>query len=98
MRSTQIVPTLSGDTISRNFNSVPKFVKIDVEGAELLVLSGLTELLKLHKPKVYIEVSSNTKSEVASIMQELGYSAVDSDFNDRLSGDFLFVPGAEISA
>lgn len=98
VRYTQIVPTLSGDSISQNFRSVPKFVKIDVEGAELFVLRGLAGVLKKHKPKIYIEVSSDTKTEVASILQDLGYSAMGLDFSDRLSGDFLFVPRTEISA
>lgn len=98
VRITQTVPTLSGDTFSHNFNSVPNFVKIDVEGAELFVLRGLARVLKQHKPKVYIEVSSKSKPEVASILQDLGYSAVDLDFSHRLSGDFLFVPKTEISA
>lgn len=92
VRNTQIVPTLSCDTVSRNFNSVPQFIKIDVEGAELLVLRGLTDLLKLHKPIIYVEVSTDTKFEIASTLQDFGYSAVDSDFSYRLSGNFLFVP------
>jgi len=36
------------------FNKFPRCIKIDVEGAELLVLRGMTELLKLEKAKAPI--------------------------------------------
>lgn len=34
----------------------PDFVKIDVEGLEYEVLKGMAETIRLHKPKLYIEI------------------------------------------
>jgi hypothetical protein len=48
----------------------PSFVKIDVEGAELHVLQGMTELLK-SVPYVMIEVNEN------SICSKFGYSYIE---------------------
>jgi FkbM family methyltransferase len=38
---------------------VPQFIKIDVEGAELLVLSGAERLLRRHRPTVVLSTHSD---------------------------------------
>ena len=43
------------DSIVRLFSLNPKFIKIDVEGAELDVLQGMKETLKIYKPKIMLE-------------------------------------------
>lgn len=41
-----------------DFNWAPNFLKIDVEGAELLVLKGGERTIRRHKPKILIEYTS----------------------------------------
>jgi len=43
------------DSIVNSFSLNPKFIKIDVEGAELDVLQGMKETLKRYKPKIMLE-------------------------------------------
>jgi FkbM family methyltransferase len=51
----------------------PSFIKIDVEGAELDVLSGLRETLSRSHPVLLIERSERF-DRVASILSKVGYS------------------------
>ena len=50
----------------------PTLVKIDVEGSEADVLSGLRETLVQHRPVVVCELH-DTNAEVADALDELGY-------------------------
>lgn len=50
------VPLFSFDALQMNEIKPISLIKIDVEGAELEVLSGLQKTLALHKPKVICEV------------------------------------------
>lgn len=53
----------------------PRVVKIDVEGAELMVLQGAAHLLKTVGPELFIEVHSPTIArDCARLLIELGYS------------------------
>lgn len=59
----------------------PSVVKIDVEGAELLVLRGMTGTLSLHKPIVVFEVDDANQqsmqskwSSCVSLLQAYGYT------------------------
>ena len=55
--NTQVVTTLTIDSyISNPGIRIPDIIKIDVEGAELLVLKGGKEFFKRHKPIIFIEV------------------------------------------
>lgn len=51
----------------------PSFVKIDVEGAELAVLSGLEETLERSRPALMIE-RSDCFPQVASRLREMSYA------------------------
>ena len=50
----------------------PSFVKIDVEGAEHLVLGGMTKTLARHRPVVMLEVSES-KEQATAILRDHGY-------------------------
>jgi len=73
VRQTVLVPTLTLDHLLNSFNA-PHFMKIDVEGAEVLVLEGAKKLLSEFAPTIYIEVNQETGPVVASILEENGYS------------------------
>ena len=56
----------------------PDFVKIDVEGAEVLVLHGATRLLA-SKPIIYIEVFADHAKECRAILTNAGYDIVEGE-------------------
>jgi FkbM family methyltransferase len=76
IREKVTVPTLTLDTLLEFF-SWPNFVKIDVEGAESMVLKGARRLLSEIRPTIYIEVGSETKDEVTAILKNNGYLLYD---------------------
>ncbi len=94
VREKQYVPTLTLDTLLNTFPP-PDFVKIDVEGAELLVLQGADNLISKVRPKFYIEVGSNVSSEILNIFQSAGYGAYDpygNKLTDSCAPNTLFIP------
>ena len=48
------------------------FIKIDVEGMDIDVLKGATNVMKAHKPCIFIEHSDNRKSILNEIIDYLG--------------------------
>ncbi len=54
--SVATVPVRTLDRLVLELNAFPNVIKIDVEGAEVLVLQGAQNLLKQHKPMLLIEV------------------------------------------
>jgi len=52
----------------------PSFIKIDVEGSEGMVISGMKELISREKPIIYIECSNRGRETVWNILKELNYS------------------------
>lgn len=74
VREEVMVPTLDLDTIASEF-SPPDFVKIDVEGAELMVVSGGKELFETVDPLVYIEVGKEVYSDIFQYFSEKEYLA-----------------------
>lgn len=50
------------------------FVKIDVEGFEVGVIKGMTELLRRDHPILWIEIFDNNKEEMTELLNECGYS------------------------
>jgi FkbM family methyltransferase len=58
--------TVTLDKLSERLNIVPDFIKIDVEGAERLVLQGASKLCLLNEIKVFVEMHSNQELTMAS--------------------------------
>ncbi len=54
----------------------PDFLKIDIEGAELMALNGMAECLATHRPKLMVEVT-NQQDAVMRLMAAAGYKAFD---------------------
>lgn len=52
------VETITIDSFCQKFSIIPDFIKIDIEGAELLALQGMVSTLK-HKPLMMIEITEN---------------------------------------
>ena len=90
----QTVPTLTLDAMLQTLPP-PTFIKVDVEGAELLVLSGARDVLA-HKPKVFGEISLERRPEVHALMRGHGYTAFDihgQPADMEKTSDTIFVAG-----
>lgn len=72
------------DMIDRGELPVPKYIKVDVEGAETRVLRGAERLLSRHHPRLLVATHSpELFSECSEVLREYGYD-VDSLFNKEL--------------
>lgn len=52
----------------------PTVIKIDVEGAESLVLRGMPELMRRHKPILIIEIHAEQDQPVRELLDAAGYT------------------------
>lgn len=75
-RYTQFVPTTTLDAMLTAFPP-PTLIKIDVEGAERLVLEGGRRLLEVHRPRLYIEVGHSQSMAVSTVLRSLDYDLFD---------------------
>jgi FkbM family methyltransferase len=58
---------------------VPDIIKIDVEGAELEVLSNQVRMLKEVRPVIVCEVGRNTADEITKLLTSASYCLFDSE-------------------
>lgn len=89
------------DLVEAGTISEPKFVKIDVEGAEGQVLQGMRPTVAKAAPVLFIESSDAGRETVWYLLSELGYrcqSAVTRKwvhvFEEYRHADFLWLPPA----
>ena len=82
-REIVMVPTLPLDDLLDQL-AAPTFVKIDVEGAELLVLRGASRLLSEIRPRIYVEVDQRLAGEVMALLVTANYAAFDPRTGERL--------------
>jgi FkbM family methyltransferase len=75
VRFSEVVPTATLDSLTTQF-PLPDVLKIDVEGAEALVLRGAARMLRRCAPVILCEVGDATRSEVTAGLENLGYSIV----------------------
>lgn len=76
VRAKRFVPTLRLDTIAASLPA-PHFLKVDVEGAEALVINGSLDLLASARPVLMIEVGPEHVPYVSRTLLELGYELFD---------------------
>ena len=74
----RLVPVFTADELLGLFHA-PKFVKIDVEGAEVALLAGATQLLSTVRPLIAVEVEPPHSREVGEIFGKMHYRLYDAD-------------------
>jgi len=62
------------DSVIQQYRLKPRWIKIDVEGAEYEVLEGCKNTLKSCSPKLIIEVQKNNLNKVIDFMNNFGYN------------------------
>ena len=87
IRFVQYVPTTTLDSLHTQFSS-PTFIKVDVEGAEALVLEGAEVVLSECRPILYIEVGNEQRDRVTTILKRHHYRLYDGDTSDGCELDF----------
>jgi FkbM family methyltransferase len=78
VREEQTVSTLTLDVLLDNLFK-PDFIKIDVEGAEKMVLDGAHKVLGEIRPMLYIEVSPDNCDAVTETLKSYKYRLVDGE-------------------
>jgi FkbM family methyltransferase len=78
-REVQVVPTITLDWLAEQLQQSPAVLKIDVEGAEPLVLLGGERLLKSARPKIYVEVTGENSDWVTQFLHRCGYHLYDGE-------------------
>jgi FkbM family methyltransferase len=80
------VPVLSLDRYLQRHPLRPALLKIDVEGAELLVLQGARETLREIRPLVLVEIhdlGEQHRYEVLALLEDCGYNVIAVDARNR---------------
>jgi len=72
------LPCASLDNLLEHFPA-PHLVKIDVEGAEALVLQGGARLLEKIRPAIYCEVQKESQTEVTRLLRQHSYKLWDGE-------------------
>jgi len=73
IREEIIVPVMTMDTLLETFPA-PKFVKIDVEGAEIAVMDGGKRVLEEARPLFFIEADIKTRPGITTIFRQHDYA------------------------
>ncbi len=75
IREIQCVATVTLNSLLQEFSS-PDLIKIDVEGAEALVLQEVDKVLQ-NRPALIIEVAKESSDSVRAILDQFNYSYFD---------------------
>lgn len=68
------------------------FLKIDVEGLEIGVLSGLRKTIDTHRPKIFIEVNNENRNAFFDFMARESYTVKDNFKRYPANENFLIFP------
>lgn len=76
VRETHHVPTLTMETLL-DHSPAPSFIKIDVEGAEVMALKGAQKILTDVRPIIYCEVNVANFQDVKYYLSGFDYKVMD---------------------
>ncbi len=71
---------------------VPDFIKIDVEGAELAALRGLSGLIARNRPKLFVEVAEANDPAFRDWLSAAGYDIALTRKRYRQATNYLALP------
>lgn len=92
----QTVLTVSLDWLAERL-PLPDVVKIDVEGAELEVLSGALGLLRKKSPVILCEVCAERSSEVTDLLKGAGYRIYDGEGRPQKRREVASAPWSTVA-
>ncbi len=72
----------------------PNLIKIDVEGMEIKVLSGLERIIKAHRPVILIEVDEENAAAFDAWRNTHRYDVIQTIRHSRKNCNYLLTPGA----
>jgi FkbM family methyltransferase len=75
-------------------DEVPDLIKIDVEGMEIKVLSGLSKTISAHRPVILIEVDEENAAAFEAWRHAHRYEVADMVRHSRKNCNYLLTPGA----
>jgi FkbM family methyltransferase len=78
VREVETVLTISLDWLAQKI-ALPDVLKIDVEGAELDVFRGASQMFKAKRPSLIFEMDDSHWAEISQMLYALGYTLYDSD-------------------
>jgi FkbM family methyltransferase len=86
------------DFIDEKVSQKIDLIKIDVEGFELRVFSGAQNVLRTHKPILFIEVDDNnlkaqgdSSQKLMQFLTDLGYGRIErADTNEKITPQYNF--------
>ena len=78
IKEEQTVSAVSLDWCAKR-RPLPDLIKIDVEGAELEVLTGARYILEVRRPVIVCEVSSTSSPAVTALLKDMGYRIFNAD-------------------
>jgi FkbM family methyltransferase len=90
IRTTELVPTVTLDWLAMNFQ-VPNVIKIDVEGAEMMVFAEAARVLG-ERPAIICEVASRNAEAVAELLARYGYTLYDGELLPRQRTSLTIAP------
>lgn len=70
----------------------PDFIKIDVEGAELAALRGLSAVIAQHRPNLFVEVAEDNDAGFHAWVTAAGYRVELTRTRYRKASNYLIVP------
>ena len=81
------IATLTGDAALAGVT--PDFIKIDVEGMEMMVLNGLTETIARSAPMILIEVDRENDDAFQSWIDQQGYEVLETFQRYQVNRNYL---------
>lgn len=90
-----VVEAIAGDALIRD--EAIEFIKIDAEGMELDVLSGLEQSIRLWQPTIFVEVWDSKSADFLDWCRRAAYRVVETFQRYEGIQNYLIKPGAAIS-
>lgn len=77
------VPAVTLDALAAGDSRSVSLVKIDVQGAEMMVIAGARSLITTHRPAIYLEVDGPALERLGSSPRELIQTVMDFGYRPR---------------